>query len=320
MNETKKKGKWTISDIPSQKGRLIAVTGIRGLGYVTAEALAAAGAEVILLGRNRINGESAAEKIRSSVPSAKVHFEEIDLADLASIEAAAKRMCDSYPRLDVLINNAAEIMNRKWKMTKDGFELHFGTNHLGHFALTAQLFPLLRKGRDPRVVTVSALAANSSSIDFDDLQQERNYKPMSAYGHSKLANLLFSFELHKRSVANNWGIKSIAVHPGLSRSFLVDSGMKEKVNVEVPLLFRMLMSLIMQSPERGVLPTLFAVTSSEAVSGQYYGPDGPSERKGFPAPAKITAAAKDVNTAKLLWETSKLLTHVDFDTIASRKV
>lgn len=316
MKDTKKKGSWTIFDMPSQKGRLIVVTGTAGLGFETALALVCAGAEVILAGRNKSKGESAVKKIQSSVTSAKVHFEELDLADLASIEAAAKRMCSEYQKIDVLINNAGVIMNPERQVTKDGFELQFGTNYLGHFVLTAHLMPLLRKGHTPRVVNVCALAANHGVINFDDLQSEHQYKIMSVYGQSKLANLIFSLELHRRSVAEKWGVMSIAAHPGLSRSDLVDNGSKDRSN-KTPLMFRLFGSIMMQPAEQGALPTLFAATSQEAVSGQYYGPDGRNETRGFPAPAKITPNAKDVNTAKRLWDTSKQLTNVDFDMIAS---
>ncbi|KHL95237.1 short-chain dehydrogenase [Paenibacillus sp. IHB B 3415] len=311
----KNKERWTISDIPSQKGRLILVTGTGGLGYITALILVRAGAEVILAGRNRSKGEAAVKEIQSNVVSANIHFEQIDLGDLASIEASVKRIRDKYPRLDVLINNAGVIMNQERQVTKDGFELQFGTNFLGHFALTAHLMPLLRKGHNPRVVNVCALAANSGVINFDDLQSENLHKPMPVYGQSKLANLIFSLELHRRSMAERWGVMSIAVHPGLSRSDLVDNGTREKS--KMPLALRLIGPIMLQSAEQGALPTLFAATSPEAVSGQYYGPDGVKETRGFPAPAKIPATAKDVNTAIRLWEISKQLTNVDFEKILS---
>ncbi|MGO4731101.1 oxidoreductase [Paenibacillus sp. 2KB_22] len=312
---TNKQCAWTTSDIPSQKDRLIAVTGTGGLGFVTAQALANAGAQVILLGRNKSKGEAAVTKIRSSIHSANVHFEELDLADLASIEASAKRMRDKYQRLDVLINNAAVMTVPKRQVTQDCFELQFGTNHLGHFALTGQLMPLLQQGHNPRVVNVCALAAKYGIINFNDLQSEREYKPMQVYGRSKLANLMFSLELHKRSEAQRWGVMSIASHPGLSRSDLVDNGRSEQS--KAPLLLRLFGGFLMQSAEQGALPTLFAATSLEAKSGQYYGPGGANETKGLPAPAKIPNQARDEDTAKRLWEVSKQLTNMNFDNIAS---
>lgn len=318
MNDAKKNGKWTISDMPSQKGHVIVVTGTSGLGFETALALVRVGAEVILVGRNNSKGEAALKKIKSLVTSANVHLEQLDLADLASIEASAKRMCSKYQRIDVLINNAGVVMHTKREVTKDGFELQFGTNFLGHYALTAHLMPLLRKGHNPRVVNVCALAANHGVINFDDLQAEHQFKIMQVYGQSKLANLIFSLELHRRSEAEKWGVMSIAAHPGLSRSDLVDNGTKNKD--KAPLLFRLFGSFMMSTAEQGALPTLFAATSREAISGQYYGPDGYRETKGYPAPAKITPNAKDLNTAKRLWETAKQLTNVDFDMIASMQI
>ena len=310
MNETKTKGKWTTSHIPSQKGRLIVITGTGGISYETTLALARAGGEVIVAGRNRSKGESAIKKIQSSVISSNIHFEELDLADLASVEAAAKRMSSKYEKIDVLINNAAVIMGQNRRVTKDGFELHFGTNYLGHFALTAHLMPLLRKGLNPRVVNVCAGAANIGGINFDDLQSEHKYTSMQAYGQSKQANLIFSIELHRRSVAENWGVMSIAAHPGLSRTDLPAYGIGENKMHPVA-------RLIAQPAAQGALPILFAATSPEALSGQYYGPGGFSGMRGFPASAKIPSKAKDENTAKRLWETSKRLANVDCDKISS---
>lgn len=306
-----KEARWTTSNMPPQTGRLIVVTGTGGLAYECAVALARAGAEIVLAGRNRSKGEASIAHIRESVSSANIRFEQLDLADLASIEAFGNRMRDTSERLDVLINNAAVMTVPRRQTTKDGFELHFGTNHLGHFAVTTHLLPLLRKGEDPRVVNVCALAANGATINFDDLQSEHWYRPMPVYGQSKLANLIFSLELHRRSMAGQWGVKSIAAHPGLARTDLAGGRRDEARENRMPLPLRLLAPFLLQPAERGALPPLFAATAPEAESGGYYGPDGRGERNGFPAPARIAADARDPVIAQRLWEISRQLAHVD---------
>lgn len=311
----KAKSRWTASDIPSQKGKLVFITGTGGLAYEAALVLARAGAEIVLAGRNPSRGEASAERIRASVPGASIGVEQFDLTDLSSIAALGSRMREADRKIDMLINNAAVMTVPRRQTTKDGFELQFGTNHLGHFALTAHLMPLLRKGSGARLVTVCALAANMAAINFDDLQRARKYRSMSVYGQSKLANLLFALELHRRSRAGNWGIESIAAHPGLSRTDLsgprADS--KESGESKLPFVLRLLMPFLLQPADRGALPVLFAATSPQAASGHYYGPNGQGERKGFPAAAKIPPAAKDDAVAERLWKISEQLTHVRFE-------
>lgn len=311
----KTRSRWTASNIPSQNGRLAVVTGTGGLGYEVALVLAQAGAEIILAGRNRAKGEASAQKIRTSLPVANIRVEDLDLADLASVEAFASRMHDRNQALDILINNAAVMMVPRRQVTKNGFELQFGTNHLGHFALTAQLMPLLRKADGARVVSVCALAANGAEIDFADLQRERQYGPMTAYGQSKLANLMFSLELHRRSSAGYWGVQSIAAHPGLSRTDLSGTRGENRDSGEntMPLPLRLLAPLLLQPAGRGALPVLFAATATDAESGSYYGPDGQGERKGFPAPAKIPPTAENEALAGQLWSISEQLTHIRFE-------
>ncbi|RWH94178.1 MAG: SDR family NAD(P)-dependent oxidoreductase [Mesorhizobium sp.] len=320
VDSANKRSRWTTSNIRSQYGRLIVVTGTGGLGYECALALARAGAEIVMAGRSRAKGEASIARIRESVPSVKIHFEELDLADLASIEACGKRMRANIKKIDVLINNAAVMTVPQRQVTKDGFELQFGTNYLGHFAFTAHLMPLLHQGSNTRVVNVAALAANMAKIDFDDLQSERRYRPMAVYGQSKLANLIFSLALHRLSMARNWGTKIIATHPGLARTDLsgvradkIKANNDQSSESKIPFLLGLLAPILLQPAEQGALPPLFAATASEAKSGQYYGPDGFGERRGFPAPAKIPSAAKDEAVAKRLWEISEQLTHVRFD-------
>jgi NAD(P)-dependent dehydrogenase (short-subunit alcohol dehydrogenase family) len=312
----RKSEEWITTNIPKQHGRFVIITGTGGLGYETALVLSHEGAEVILAGRNEKKGIESISKIRKIVPSANIRFESIDLADLASIETFGKRIKNQRQSLDLLINNAGVMTPPERKVTKDGFELQFGTNYLGHFALTAYLMPLLRNGNKPRVVTVSSISnrGRSAKINFDDLQSERNYNSQDAYSQSKLANLMFAFELQCRSDAAGWGIMSTASHPGISSTDLLSNGPGEN-----SFLARMLkiLPVMRQSAADGALPSLYAATSPNAQCGGYYGPSGFSELRGLPRPAKIPPKAQDVNVAKRLWGVSKQLTYVDFDAIAS---
>jgi len=307
--------KWTASDISSQRDRSAIVTGTGGLGYETALELAKNGVEVILAGRNKAKGTEAVRKILNSVSSANIRFEELDLASLVSIQAFGERMNKERVNLDLLINNAGVMTPPTRKTTKDGFELQLGTNYLGHFALTAHLMPLLRKGKKPRVVHLSSIAHRSGSIHFDDLQFEHRYKAMEAYAQSKIAMIMFALELQRRSDASGWGLLSIPVHPGISRTELLLNGAGP--NSFMGILRRLLGPILFQPAAQGALPALFAATSPTAKVGTYYGPGGFSELRGLPKPAKIAPQALDNDVASRLWEVSKQLTHVDFDKIAS---
>jgi NAD(P)-dependent dehydrogenase (short-subunit alcohol dehydrogenase family) len=300
---------WTASDIPSQRGRTAVVTGTGGLGLEDALALARAGADVIIAGRNPSKGAAAVKRISESIPSARVTFEMLDLGNLESIEAFGVRLRDSRESLDLLINNAAVMTPPKRLATADGFELQFGTNYLGHFALTAQLLPLLRKGDQPRVVTLSSVAARGGSIDFDDLNAKQSYKPMMAYGQSKLACLMFALELQRRSDAGGWGVRSVAAHPGISRTDLLPNGAGAW---SAPGLARRLLWFLFQPAARGALPTLFAATSPHAQGGAYYGPDKLGETRGYPSAARVPAPAEDRHDATRLWIASETLTGVAF--------
>ncbi|SCW98669.1 MULTISPECIES: SDR family oxidoreductase [unclassified Pseudomonas] len=300
---------WTVSDIPSQRGRTAVVTGTGGLGLQDALALARAGANVIIAGRNPSKGAAAVDQIRQRVPGANVTFGALDLASLESIESFGERLRSSRDSLDLLINNAAVMAPPKREVTCDGFELQFGTNYLGHFALTAQLLPLLRKGNKPRVVSLSSVAARSGTIDFDDLQAQRSYKPMPVYSQSKLACLMFALELQRRSNAAGWGIQSIAAHPGISRTDLLPNGAGAR---SVPGMARRYMWFLFQPAAQGALPTLFAATSPQAQGGAYYGPDRLGETRGYPAIAKVPAQALDTSAAARLWIESQGLTEAVF--------
>lgn len=300
---------WTTSDIPSQHGRTAVVTGTGGLGFEDALALARAGANVIIAGRNPQKGSAAVARIRQDIPNARVSFMALDLASLDSIEAFGENLRRSNDSLDVLINNAAVMTPPNRQVTTDGFELQFGTNHLGHFALTAQLMPLLRKGNRPRVISVSSIAARNGAIDFDDLQAERSYKPMPVYSQSKLACLMFALEFQRRSDAAGWGIQSIAAHPGVSRTELLPNGAGKR---SVPGMLRRVMWFLFQPAAQGALPTLLAATSPEAQGGMYFGPARLGETRGHPVMARVPSQALDQGHAARLWSESERLTGTGF--------
>jgi NAD(P)-dependent dehydrogenase (short-subunit alcohol dehydrogenase family) len=301
---------WTIADIPSQLGRSAVVTGTGGLGYETALALARAEAEVILAGRNAEKGAASLARIKAAVPDANIRFAELDLASLASVATFARHMAAEHGSLDLLINNAGVMMPPRRRTTEDGFELQFGTNYLGHFALTGHLLPLLRTARAPRVIEVSSVAHRDATIRFADLQWQGEYRPWPCYGQSKLAMLIFALELQRRSDAGGWGLISLAAHPGFARTELIangpgDGGLLQRV-------VRPLMPLVSQSAANGALPILFAATSPSAIAGGYYGPSGFRELKGRVSPARIMPQARDRAVAERLWEVSEHLTGVTF--------
>ena len=271
--------------------------------------MARAGSEVILAGRNPEKGAAAIARIRNEVPSATIRFEQLDLASLKSVAALGERLRDQRDSLDLLINNAGIMVPPKREETSDGFELQLGTNYLGHFALTGQLMPLLVKGRNARVVTLSSIAARNGAIDFDDLNAERRYKPMPVYSQSKLACLMFAIELQRRSEAGGWGVASIAAHPGISRTDLLHNAPGRR---SVMGMMRTFLWFMFQPASQGALPTLFAATSPQAEPGAYYGPDGMSEARGHPALSKVPALALNQAAAARLWLVSEELTATHF--------
>ncbi|NYE29592.1 NAD(P)-dependent dehydrogenase (short-subunit alcohol dehydrogenase family) [Rhodanobacter sp. K2T2] len=302
---------FTVNDIPSQLGKRAVVTGANsGIGYEAALALANAGAEVILAVRSEQKGNEALAKIRALSPGAKVRLESLDLSKLASVADFSRRLHAEGRPLDLLINNAGVMALPQRQVTADGFEMQLGVNYLGHYALTAQLLPLLRKSPAPRVVNLSSVMHRFGKIHFDDLQLERSYTPNRAYGQSKLAMLMFALELQRRSDANGWGLMSNAAHPGIATTALIANGLgNDGLASKFSLGF---VHIFGQSAAAGALPTLYAATSPDAKNAGYYGPDGFSEIKGAPAPARISAWANDVAVAARLWDVSATLTAAKF--------
>ncbi len=301
--------RWTTENMPSQRCRSVVVTGTGGLGYEDALALAHAGANVVIAGRNSRKGAEAVAAIKAAVPDAKIRFGKLDLADLASVERFAVQLAQEQDSLDLLINNAGVMTPPERRVTVDGFELQFGTNYLGHFALTAHLLPLLKKGQKSRVVTVSSVAARGGKINFDDLQAERGYEPMPVYSQSKLACILFALELSRRSKAAGWGIESLAAHPGVTRTDLIPNGAGPG---SFNAMLRKLLWFLFQPAWQGALPTLFAATDPSARDGAYYGPDRLGGTRGYPVEEKPPPQALDTSVAERLWETSRALTRVKF--------
>jgi NAD(P)-dependent dehydrogenase (short-subunit alcohol dehydrogenase family) len=306
---------WNTHDIPPQQGRKVVITGATGgLGYETALALAKAGADVLMTGRNAAKGKDALARVHAAVPGATVRYAHLDLADLASVEAFAGQLAGEWDAIDLLVNNAGVMTPPTRHETADGFELQFGTNYLGHFALTGRLLPMLRKGNKTRIVNLSSGAHRiQAAIHFDDLQWRQRYRPWAAYAQSKLAMILFAFELQRRSDANGWSLLSNAAHPGYALTDLQTSGPRlgrDGRSSPFDWLGVLLAPVLSQSAAEGALPTLFAATAPDAKPGGYYGPQGPFELKGAVGEARIGRHARDTAVAARLWEVSQDLTGV----------
>ena len=300
---------WTAGEMPDQRGRVAVVTGANsGLGLVTARELARKGAHVVLACRNTVKGQMAVHEIEGAVAGARLELAELDLGSLDSVRAFAATMRSGHDGLDLLINNAG-LMAPPRGTTADGFELQLGTNHLGHFALTGLLLGALEGREDARVVTLSSGAHRMGKIDFENLQRERHYNRWTAYGQSKLANLLFMYELERRLRAAGSTVSSLAAHPGYAATNLQRAA--------APALDRRVMSvgnaLFAQSAERGALPTLYAATFPGLPGGTYVGPGGLAEQRGHPVVVGSTGAARDAEAAARLWAVSEELTGVTYE-------
>jgi len=295
--------KWTINEIPDQSGKTVIVTGANsGIGFEAAKVLAQRGAVVIMACRSLEKGKIAMEQILEEDPRAKVILKSLDLADLSSVRQFSDDYLAAQDRLDILINNAG-VMATPYSKTADGFEMQFGTNHLGHFALTAQLFDLLKRTPNSRVVTVSSYAHYFGRIAFNDLNGDGFYQKWLAYGQSKLANVLFGYELQRRASQNGKNPISVVVHPGYAATNLQHT----------TTLFSLLNPIMAQSQEMGALPTLYAATSPDIRGGEYIGPDGFLGQRGYPHEASSSRLSKDEDTARHLWEVSEEMTQVHFN-------
>jgi NAD(P)-dependent dehydrogenase (short-subunit alcohol dehydrogenase family) len=301
---------WTITRMGPVSGKTAVVTGANsGLGYQTARQLASHGAHVVMACRDPERGKQALERLRADVPAADVELRSLDLADLSSVQAFAEGL---EGPVHLLINNAG-VMALPPRVTVDGFEMQFGTNHLGHFALTGRLLPVLTATPGARVVTVSSEMHRIGRINFADLQSERRYQKWHAYGQSKLANLLFAGELGRRAAKAGLDLRSLAAHPGYATTNLQTTGPKMGGNKLAERFVGLGNKLFGQSDENGALPILYAATEPSAQSGEYIGPDGPFHMRGSGAkPGKPMKKALDEATAARLWDVSEQLTGVTY--------
>jgi NAD(P)-dependent dehydrogenase (short-subunit alcohol dehydrogenase family) len=309
-------GKWTAEQIPSQAGKIALVTGANsGIGYQAAMQLARHGAHVLLGCRSADKGSAALARLQREVPGASVEVVQLDMASLASIRAFASTFIARGIALDLLINNAGVMALPKREMTVDGFERQFGTNHLGHFALTGLLLPALLASSAPRVVTVASLAHRTGKIEFDNLQSEKSYKGAGwdAHNASKLANILFAKELDRRARAAGSGLLSLAVHPGVSMTSIFANG-PGTANLKA-VMVKLLAPVLMQKDDAGALPTLYAATSPDAKGGEYIGPDGFGELKGAPVVVQPKPQALDTAVGQRLWAVSEELTGVKYPAV-----
>jgi NAD(P)-dependent dehydrogenase (short-subunit alcohol dehydrogenase family) len=302
---------WTAQDVGDQRGRIAVITGANsGLGLQTARVLAEHGATVVLAGRDPGRTASAAAGIRAAQPDASVETAELDLASLAAIRTTAADLTARFPGLDLLINNAG-VMMPPYSLTKDGFELQFGTNHLGHFALTGLLMPSLLAVPGSRVVTVSSNGHRAGRMNFADLQSARHYQKMAAYGRSKLANLLFTYELQRRLAAAKAQTMALAAHPGTARTDLTRH-MSALSNAALDPRLGLFNSWWVQDGAMGALPTLRAATDPDAIGGTYYGPDGLMQLTGYPVVVTSSGRSQSREAQRRLWVESEQLTGITY--------
>jgi NAD(P)-dependent dehydrogenase (short-subunit alcohol dehydrogenase family) len=308
--------RWTTADLPDLSERTVVVTGANsGLGYETVRALAGAGARTVLACRGPEKAEAAAAQVRREHPGARLEVLALDLANLSSIEAFAAELADRYGPIDVLCNNAG-VMALPFRQTSDGFEMQFGTNHLGHFALTLRLLPLLERASAGRVVTVSSIYHRYGKMRWDDLGWQQGYDKWQAYSMSKLANLLFAYELQRRLDAARLSTISVAAHPGYSATNLQQAGPRMAGAVVENGIMAFANAVLAQSAARGALPQLFACVAPDVRGGEYFGPAGFMELWGAPRRVDSVAAAQSREDAARLWTLSEELTGVKYAPLA----
>ena len=307
--------RWTAHDIPDLQGTSVLITGGNsGIGLEAARLMAGRGASVALGCRSIEKGERAADDIRSTHRGAAVEVLELDLADLESVAAAAEEAQRRWPHLDLLINNAG-VMALPYRQTVDGFEMQFGTNHLGHFALTGRLLPLLLAADEPRVVTVSSFMHRVGRLNLADLDAANGYDKWAVYSMSKLANLLFTFELQRRAERAGTALTATAAHPGYTRTNLQTAGPRMS-GANLAAQGWKAVNLVAQSAEMGALPTVYAAVGEKVRGGDYIGPRGLTEIRGYPTKVKATRAARDPVVAAKLWDVSESMTGVTFAGLA----
>ncbi len=303
------KQKWTLADMPCQSGKVVVITGANsGLGFATAEALARNGATVIMACRSEERGRQALQAIRQVAPDGRAELMLLDLGSLDSVSAFAKAFSERYNRLDVLLNNAG-IMATPYGRTEDGFERQFGVNHLGHFALTAHLLPLLRATPHSRVVAVSSLAAVNGAINFGDLHWEKGYTPWKAYGQSKLANLMFALELDKRLKAAGENSLSVATHPGGAATNLGNHLLKGGISSFIG---EKIILPLLPGAAKGARAQAYAAGEEKVLGGAYYGLDGFGQYYGYPRQVEVPPSARRAEEWEALWEVSEKLAGVSF--------
>jgi NAD(P)-dependent dehydrogenase (short-subunit alcohol dehydrogenase family) len=310
---------WTTADIASQAGKRILITGANsGIGYHAALMLARKGAQVILACRDQQRGEDALARLNADAPGAHAELALVDLASLASVHQFAQQELAAQRPLHILVNNAGVMAPPKRLETADGFELQFGTNVLGHFALTALLMPALEQAATgsserPRVVTIASIAHKQGQIDFNDLQSTRQYSPMQAYRQSKLADLMFAFELDRRLRAANSRVMSVAAHPGVAKTNLFRGSDRSAISRAARDLLGVVIGAMFNTDDAGALPTLYAATAADVRDGGYYGPQGWLEARGSSVgKANVAAQAGNTANAARLWQVCEDLTHTRF--------